>query len=315
MSSHPVLEEALSAQISGLYAAPIIPLNALGEPDPDAFDRVIDFLLDRGAEGICIGGATSEYPHFDLVERRALITSAALRTRGRGVLIAAVGSSSLRGVLALARHALNAGARALLLPAPHFFRYDQSDLEAFCREVCRSCPAPYLIYNLPGFTTGFELGTTIRLFRDEPGIVGLKDSSGDSAAIRPLAESRGRRELSLFAGSDHLIYEALTAGWNGAISGNINLCPELYASLFRSFRNGNLETARKCQEAISALGDRARALPFPWAVRIGLELRGIRVGPLPLPVSPSRSAQISDFKRWFERWLQTELPEIAKART
>jgi len=303
----------LSSLLSGLIAAPIVPLNASGEPDFEALEGLIEYLLDRGAEGICIGGATSEYPHFDLEERKSLITKAARRTHGRGALLSAVGSSSLRNVVALARHSLDAGARALLLPAPHFFRYDQGDLESFCREVCRSVPAPYLLYNLPAFTSGFELGTTLRLLSEDIGIVGLKDSSGDRGAIRPLAKARGAREISLFAGSDHLILEALSAGWDGAISGNINLCPELYAAFFRCFRTGRQEGVRRCQEAIVTIGDRVREMPFPWAVRSGLEIRGIRVGPLPLPPSPARWEQISKFRAWFERWLETELSAISQA--
>ncbi len=300
----------MSGQISGLFAAPVVPLDGEGGPDFDGYERLLDYLLDCGVEGICVGGATSEYPHFDIQERKTVISRTALRTRGGGVFLAAVGASSLRGVVSLARHAVESGAGALLLPAPHFYRYDQNDLEEFCREVLRRVPARYLIYNLPSFTGGFEFDTILRLLRSETGITGLKDSSGDSRTITRLAEADVPGGLSLFSGSDQLILDALKAGWSGAISGNINLCPELHVSLFRSFRSGDLDAARGCQQAITAISDQARRLPFPWAIRSGMELRGVRVGRVPLPVSSCRMEQIAAFKQWFDRWLETEFPEV-----
>ncbi len=301
----------MSAQISGLFAAPITPLNSRGTVNFDAFERLLDFLLDRGIEGICVGGATSEYPQFDLEERRALISLAASKTRGRAVLLASVGACSIMRVRELAGHALKEGARALLLPAPHFFPCEQSDLEAFCREVSRSLPAPYLLYNLPDFTSGFETETTIRLLQDGTGFIGIKDSSGDPLSIEVLAKARGPRDLSLLIGNDSLLFRSLAGGWNGVISGTANICPELFVWLFRNFRAGDFQSAQRCQALIDEVSRRLTALPFPWGIRLGVEIRGISPGPLSLPVSSLRKAQIDAFRGWFEGWLEEKLPPLS----
>jgi 4-hydroxy-tetrahydrodipicolinate synthase len=296
--------------ISGLFVAPVTPLQPQGGVDLNAFDALVDFLVDRGVDGICVGGATSEYPQFDSGERRALISRAALKTRGRAALLVSVGTCSIMRTLDLARHALQAGAQALLLPAPHFFPSEQSDLEAFCLEVSRSVPAPYLLYNLPGFTTGFELATSVRLLQGNEGFVGIKDSSGDPSSIEPLIRARGGRDLSLLVGNDELLLPSLSAGWDGTISGTACACPELYVCLLRSFRAGNLRLARHCQSMIDELGHQVMLLPFPWGIRIGTEVRGIPVGPLPLPASAARRAQIDSFRSWFAGWLGEKIPAL-----
>jgi len=66
--------------VAGLFAATATPINASGDPDLATFDRLVDFLVGAGVDGIVVGGATAEYPQFDLEERRALIRREALRT-------------------------------------------------------------------------------------------------------------------------------------------------------------------------------------------------------------------------------------------
>jgi 4-hydroxy-tetrahydrodipicolinate synthase len=303
-------EKFMPAPIAGLFAAPPTPLDPHGGIDLDAFERLLDFLLERGVEGICVGGATSEYPQFDLEERKALISRAARKTQGRAVLLASVGACSIMRVLDLARHALREGASALLLPAPHFFPCAQSDLEAFCHEVSRALPAPYLLYNLPGFTTGFEIATSLRLLQGSKEFVGIKDSSGNLAAIETLAAARGSRDQSLLVGSDELLLQSLSAGWNGVISGTACVCPELYVCLFRKFRAGDFQSAQQCQALVDELGRQVMSIPFPWGIRIGVEVRGISTGPLPLPVSPFREHQINSFRSQFPLWLKEKLGEM-----
>jgi 4-hydroxy-tetrahydrodipicolinate synthase len=93
-------------------------------------DRLCDFLLERGVTGLCIGGATAEYPHFEQQERLEILQRVARRApRGVG-LVAAIGATSVPRVIELGRAAFDAGYRAVLLPMPLFFRYQQMDLAA-----------------------------------------------------------------------------------------------------------------------------------------------------------------------------------------
>ena len=97
------------------------------------------------------------------------------------------------------------GSRALLLPMPMFFRYQQEDLRAFAAHVSRALEAPCLLYDLPDFTNGLAPSTVLALMRDEEFIVGIKDSSGREENLKTFADARADGAATLLVGDDRLL--------------------------------------------------------------------------------------------------------------
>jgi len=293
----------MNSQFPATFAALCTPIDHQGRPDLSAFDRIIEFVMERGAEGVVLGGATAEFPHFSVEERAMLIRRAAEKMAGHGPVLANIGSTSLFSTLELARRATEAGCAALLLSMPYFFRYPQDDLVAYCETVCASVPTPFLLYNLPAFATPIEVPTALRLFDAIPNLIGIKDSSGDPDNLARIAEARGMRSLTLFAGHDNLVLDALSAGWHGAVSGVACFAPELVAGVVRCHRAGDERQASDHQTKLNELVAKVIApLPTPWGIRLGLEARGIANGPLHLPVSPARRRQIDELRAWLAAW-------------
>jgi 4-hydroxy-tetrahydrodipicolinate synthase len=292
----------MSNPVSGVLAALITPIDDRGRVDLNAFERVIEFVMDRGVDGVVIGGGTAEYPHFALDDRAALAAHAVQRLKGRGKVIASVGTSSIHSTLELARRAADAGSDALLIPMPYFFRYQQQDLAAFCQEVCGSVSTPCFLYNLPSFTNPLDVETAVELLNTVPNLVGMKDSSGQTESLAPLAKARGNGGFSLFVGDDSLLYEALRAGWDGVVSGIACFVPELILAVYRSYRAGKVEEAAAWQAALDAVIDQIVQLPIPWGVRVGLAARGIPNGPMHVPPSPSRRQQMEALQKWLGDW-------------
>ena len=102
---------------------------------------MIEFVLERGVDGIVVGGGTAEYPHLPIDDRAELASRAVQRANGRGKVLVSVGTSSIHSTLRLARHAESAGCDALLIPMPYFFRYEQEDLAAFCGGSAEASPS------------------------------------------------------------------------------------------------------------------------------------------------------------------------------
>jgi 4-hydroxy-tetrahydrodipicolinate synthase len=305
----------MRTQFSGIFAALVTPLDEAGNVSCETFERLMDFVMERGVSGVAVGGGTAEYPHYELEERKELMTRAARHLRERATLLAGIGASTLRATLELGRHAVDAGYDALLLPMPHFFRYEQHDVSAFCRTVARTLRAPCLLYNLPAFTNDLEADTAIKLLHQDEYIVGIKDSSGERGNLVRLAEARAQRGFSLLVGDDALALEALEAGWDGVVSGIACFLPELLVCLHRSYGAGDHQMARRCQGLLNELIVEIIKLPIPWGIRLGLEVRGIPTGPLPLPLSSVREQQISEYRRWLSAWLPRHLPVWAEALT
>jgi 4-hydroxy-tetrahydrodipicolinate synthase len=290
--------------IAGLFAAVVTPVLDDGRLDLPTLDRLIDFLVEGGVSGVCIAGATGEYPHFETADRKAVIARAAARLPRECALLAGIGGPSMRHVVELGHAALEAGSSALLLPMPMFFRYEQQDLEAFSLRVSDTLRAPCLLYNLPGFTNGLAPETALSLLRTAEFIVGIKDSSGEGENLAAFAQARAGHAWSLLVGDDRLFHAGLLAGWDGGISGVAGFCPELLVAIHQSFVDNRPADAARLQGLLDELIAHIAPFPTPWGIRVGLAARGLPTGPLPLPVTRARQQQIAEFTDWLPDWLQ-----------
>jgi len=289
--------------LSGLFAALPTPLREDGSVDLERFDRLVDFVVAAGVDGICIGGATGEYPHLEVADRRRTIERAALRLSSHAQLLVGIGASSMPRGLELGRVAAGSGARAVLLPMPMFYRYEQEDLREYCATMARQLATACLLYDLPEFTNGLAADTALALLDAEPFVVGIKDSSGRAERLAPFASAPGRRERTLLVGDDRLLLRGLQAGWDGGVSGVAACCPELLVALVRAVRENRANDAARLQGQVDEVISHLAPLPTPWGIRVALSARGLDTGPLPLPLTARRRQQIDDLRSWVEaRW-------------
>ena len=186
---------------------------------------------------------------------------------------------------------------------PLFFRYTQDDLEAFCLETAAAIGGPVMLYDLPSFTTPLVTDTILRLLADAPHIVGIKDSSGQADRLAPIAQARGDRPWRLFVGDDAVLVEGMAAGWDGCISGTSGAFPELMLAVLGAARERDQATLDQLLPLLRELFAQQGVFPTPWGIRVGLEARGIPVGPFPLPPSPTRLAQREAYLAWAPEWM------------
>jgi len=293
-------------ELRGVFAALITPLDPCGKLDYTTFGKVVDFVAARGVEGLCIGGGTGEYPHFDLDQRQELLRIAKERVGGKVSLIAAIGSAPIHTTLALGRYAISLGYGALLVPPPFSYRLQQQDLLAFYEKVIVELDAPILIYHYPHFGNALELPTIQRLFHLGPRVVGLKDSSGVLDNIDQINRMDGRAGRTILMGDDRKILTALGKGWQGAVSGVASLCPEILCAVYDRFTEGDLAAAQKAQDTLNELIVELDRFPFPWAMHLGLPVRGIPTGALAQELSAERKRQAQQFAEWFQGWLKQQ---------
>jgi len=301
---------ARQIRLSGIFPAAITPHHPkTREADYSAALELIDFLTAAGVDGICIFGSTGEFINYSFAERSRLLSLAAKRSRVP--LIAGVSHSTLSGALQLADDAISAGADALMLMPPYFFRYGQGEVEQFYRTFARetSDALPILLYNIPVFTTGIEIPTVRRLF--ETGrFAGIKDSSGDWPYFEQLLVLKRELPLALFGGPELLVGRALHAGADGIISGCACAIPELVVALARAIAAGDKPLADALDARLIDFATRVGQFPWPVAVRRAVELRGQKSGPLAVPLSPESQQALDDFSAWFRAWNPTQVTNL-----
>jgi len=275
--------------ISGSLVAIVTPMHEDGSLDFDAYRRLIDWHIAEGTNAIVAVGTTGESATVDPDEHIEVIRVAVEAARGRVKIIAGSGGNSTREAIDLTRRARQVGADATLQVVPYYNRPTQEGMFRHFSAVAEAVDLPVILYNVPSRTAA-DLGvdTTLRLAQ-VPGIVGLKDASGDLSRVVEMRR-RGPSGFALYSGNDDSALAYVLLGGNGVISVTANVAPKAMSEMMAAALAGDLARARSINERLMPLHLRLFVEPNPipakWALahmgRIGM---GIRL-PL-LPLSPA----------------------------
>jgi 4-hydroxy-tetrahydrodipicolinate synthase len=287
--------------VTETYAALSVPRDMGGNLDAYSFRQEIEFLLSQGIRGMVINGATGECCVATSEDLCRMLEIAQETTAGRAAYFCGIGSASVQGSIENGRIAAQGGAKCLLLPPPHYFPYEQDDLDAFCRKVAESASLPILLYNLPQFTNNiFQPKTVVNLLMDVPNIVGIKDSSGSLDVLRAMTRAGvGNRVV----GNDSVLAQALRERvCDGVISGVACAVPELLVALFGQRHDPDSPQFNEAANVLAEFIEHLNAFPVPWGLKWIQESRGISPATFSQPVSERRTMQGRDFQAWFQGW-------------
>ncbi len=162
---------------SGLMPAMVTPFDERGEVDLAATEAVIERFIEAGVDGISPLGSTGEFSHLTGEERKRFAKEVVRIVAGRVPLVVGVGAAGTKEMVELARHAEGAGADAVLVVSPFYWKVGEEALFKHFATVAESVGIPVVIYNLP-MLTGIDLSPSLiaRIAEECPNAVGLKDT-------------------------------------------------------------------------------------------------------------------------------------------
>jgi 4-hydroxy-tetrahydrodipicolinate synthase len=287
--------------IHGLYAAVLTPRNPNDSVNVPAFRRSLEFLLHRGISSFVLNGTTGEFCLTTPRHLRTLLDVVREVGGAQTQFLCGVGAAGIARAIEYGKIAQQSGAQGLLLPMPYFFHYQQDDLEQFCRTVAHAVDMPFLLYNLPQFSSGLDKETARRLILEVPNIIGIKDSSGSLDILRDLTEHR--IQACRMVGSDSVLAPALSEGvCDGVISGIACVLPELVQDIYALREQPESAEFRKCSQLLNQFIEQLNLFPAPWGLKWISEARGITQAVLAQPASERRSQQRREFVEWFLHW-------------
>ncbi len=297
-----------STNIQGIYAATVTP-RRLGEQDINlgVMWELIDFLVERGVDGIVLLGSTGEFVHFSNSERMRVMGLAPKRSKVP--VLVNVSHSNLDGAVELAQAAQASGAAGVLLMPPYFFRYSQQELERFYRSFAQEAALeiPMLLYNIPVFANPLLIDTMDRLLND--GIAqGVKDSSGDWNTFHRLLDRKTQIPLILLVGNDLLLAKAKKHGATGAISGVAAAVPELIVALDKAVA-ADAPNSDQLAERLGEFIGQIDRMAAPIGVREAVTARGFKLG----HHAVGQDKAVGEFRDWFQDWLPQVLQECRGA--
>ena len=245
----------LAQPLRGIIVPMITPLAAADELDEPGLERLVDHLVAGGVHGLFLLGTCGEGPSLSGRLRRRLVTRVCAQVDGRISVLVGITDTCHAESLALAAHAAEAGADAVVLAPPFYYPVSQAELLAYSQRLAREVPVPLVLYNMPSLTgVSFE-PATVRALLDEPALVGVKDSSGDLDYFRQVREiTRQRSDWTLLVGPEHLLAEAMKLGGDGGVSGGANIWPQLFVAVYDAATAGRDDQVAQLMEKVVCLG-------------------------------------------------------------
>ncbi|HET9976287.1 MAG TPA: 4-hydroxy-tetrahydrodipicolinate synthase [Burkholderiaceae bacterium] len=277
--------------ITGSIVALVTPMHADGSVDDAALRRLIDWHIAEGTACIGVVGTTGESPTVSIEENCEVIRIAVEHAAGRVPIMAGAGANSTREAIEMTRFAAEVGADCTLQVVPYYNKPTQEGIYRHFKAIAEAVDLPVILYNVPGRTVA-DMGheTTLRLAQ-VPGIVGLKDATGnlDRAAWLIKQAPKG---FSIYSGDDQTAIALMLLGGHGNVSVTANVAPRAMADLCAAAMAGEARRAASIHLRLLALHRQlfveANPIPVKWAMaRMGL------IGPaLRLPLVPMSESHV-----------------------
>jgi 4-hydroxy-tetrahydrodipicolinate synthase len=287
--------------LGGVSAAVLTPRADTDSVAEGQFRQSLYFLLARGIRSFALNGATGEFCLTTPAQLERLLAHASVITDFNGQFVVGIGTPGYTASIELGRMAADAGAKAVLLPMPYFFPYEQADLRTFVTRVADALSIPVLLYNLPQFTSGLAPQTSLALIREHQNVVGIKDSSGSLDTLR-LLTAEGV-DCCRIVGSDSVLGRALEAGvCDGVVSGVASVLPELIQRVFDIGISapGSVEF-QTANDSLEAFIEEINRLPVPWGLKVISEERQLGPATFAIPVAPERRQQMEHLRTWYRQ--------------
>jgi 4-hydroxy-2-oxoglutarate aldolase len=280
-------------KLRGILLPCTTPFDASGLTDTRALTSNIERWNETGASGYVILGSTGERVHLDEGETLEVVGTARASIPSHLAFVVGVGQHGTRGSIAEARRAAEAGADAVLVITPHFYRGQMTHaaLAAHYETIADASTVPLVLYNIPQ-NTGIALSPeTIARLSEHANIIGIKDSSGDMVNFLEMLRLQSET-FAVLTGHASLLYAALSAGARGAILAAACVAPRVAVQIARLVAQGRHEEASEWQRAFLPL---ARCVTTRYGIgglKYALDLAGYAGGevraPLPAPDEAAR---------------------------
>lgn len=281
--------------LSGVLIPTVTPFDSAGEVDLQAFRTDASAWLAHPVLGFVVGGSTGEAVLLDEDERIRL-WEASRELLGSRLLVAGTGAESRRATIRLTRAAADAGADAVLVQPPSFYKgaMNAQVLEDHYRAVADASPIPVIIYQVPLHLSTLDIpNTVIAVLSEHPNILGVKDSRGKLELVAELVESCVPG-FQVLVGNGALLFAALETGAVGGILGVANLLPGESAGIVREWGDGSRVEAARLQEIVGPVHKGVVGGMGVAGVKRALDLMGLRGGAPRPPLRPLAESRLDE---------------------
>jgi 4-hydroxy-tetrahydrodipicolinate synthase len=272
-------------QFGKIVTAMVTPFDNKGNIDFAKTTKLVNYLLENGTDSLVVAGTTGESPTLTTEEKIALFRHVVSVVNGRVPVIAGTGSNNTRASIELTKKAEEIGVDAVMLVAPYYNKPNQEGLYQHFKAIAESTSLPVMLYNIPGRSVvNISVDTIVRL-AEIPNIVAVKDASGNLDAMTEII-ARTKDDFLLYSGDDGITLPVLAIGGAGVVSVASHIIGNEMQQMIAAFEAGELAKAAKLHQKLLPIMKGLFAAPSPVPVKTALQLKGLDVGSVRLPLVP-----------------------------
>ncbi len=271
----------------GLGIALITPFKDDGSVDYDSLKRLVEYQISNGADFLCILATTGEAPCLTKEEKDKITEVIKDVNKGRVRILKYCGGNNTAAVVEEIKNTDWNGIDGILSICPYYNKPSQEGLYQHFKAISKASPLPIVLYNVPG-RTGINMKpeTTVRLAKDFPNIVGIKEASGSLEQIDEIIKNKPDN-FDVISGDDALTFSMVASGAVGVISVIGNALPKQFSRMIRLEFNGEYEPARKIHHMFTELYSLLFVDGNPAGVKALLNDMGMIDNNLRLPLVPT----------------------------
>jgi 4-hydroxy-tetrahydrodipicolinate synthase len=275
--------------LTGSIVALATPLHEDGSVDYPALRKLVDWHIAEGTDCIGVVGTTGESPTVNVEEHCEIIRVSVEQAKGRVPVMAGCGANSTSEAIELARFAKKVGADCQLQVVPYYNKPTQEGQYRHFSAIAEAVELPMVLYNVPGRTVADMLHATVLRLAQVPGIVGIKEATGNIERAQWLIKEVPAG-FAVYSGDDPTAVALMLCGGQGNISVTANVAPRLMHELCVAAIAGDARAAMKIQLQLLPLHKHlfveANPIPVKWA----MARMGLCGGTLRLPMTPLETA-------------------------
>ncbi|HPC78563.1 MAG TPA: dihydrodipicolinate synthase family protein, partial [bacterium] len=269
-------------RLKGTIPAVLTPFDENYEIDENGFQELCEYLIENKVSGLFVAGTTGEGPLLSLEERARLFKLVVKISNGRVPVICHTGSISLTETSLLIRSAIEAGADAVGIVTPYYYRLDEKAMEEYYSKVLEKIKGfPVFLYNIPGLTNNYMSSSLAEKLFSQGKIAGIKDSSGNITTLKSFIDISP--DIQVISGADELFLLALTLGAVGAVSSTANVFPEVFNNIYNAFLSRDMDVAIENQRKLNQLCKIFQYGKLISAYKYALYLKGLKISRVRLP--------------------------------
>lgn len=273
-----------------ISTAMVTPFDSKGNVDFNKTTKLINYLIENGSDSLVVAGTTGESPTLSTEEKVALFRHVVKVVDKRVPVIAGTGSNNTKQSIDLTKKAEQAGVDAIMIVAPYYNKPSQEGIIAHYKAIAEATSLPILAYNVPGRTVVSIAAETVVELSKIPNVVAIKDAGGNIGDMSRIIEETPE-DFLLYSGDDGIALPVLAIGGAGVISVASHVIGNEMQQMVTFYKEGRVQEAASLHRRLLPVMDELFAAPSPAPVKTALQLNGLDVGGVRLPLLPLNQGQ------------------------